>query len=36
MEKEIKSTLTAQTEILFSNIDETLNAIEETQLYDEK
>jgi hypothetical protein len=36
VEKEIKSTLTAQTEILFTNIDETLNAIDETQLYDEK
>jgi hypothetical protein len=36
VEKEIKSTLTAQTEILFTNIDETLNAVEETQLYDEK
>lgn len=36
MEKEIISTIMTQTEILFLNLDETLNALEETQLYDTK
>jgi hypothetical protein len=36
LEKEIIPTLIAQTEILFLNIDETLKAMEETQLYDKK
>jgi hypothetical protein len=36
LEREIVSTLIAQTGILFLNIDETIKAIEETQLYNEK
>jgi hypothetical protein len=36
VEKVIKSTLIAQTEILFLNIDETLKSIEEPQLNDNK
>jgi hypothetical protein len=36
MDKEIISIIKAQTEILFLNLDETLNALEEEQLYDTK